>query len=88
VIEYFRLFKKLNNRERNFGLAFGEPFSAFEGKLNSHLRGWSGNDRNAPMAEQSIKIEWTQGLSTFCRHPCVLKDTGSSLLERLLRLAL
>jgi hypothetical protein len=38
VTGYFRLFTKLNNRERNFVIAFGEPFSAFEEKFNSHLQ--------------------------------------------------
>lgn len=38
VVEYFRLFGKLNNRERNFTMAFGEPISAFDGKFTKHLR--------------------------------------------------
>jgi hypothetical protein len=42
VIDYFRLFKKLNNRDRNFVSAFGEPLSAFEEKFNAHLRGLVG----------------------------------------------
>ena len=42
VIDYFRLFKKLNNRDRNFVIAFGEPLSAFEEKFNAHLRGLVG----------------------------------------------
>jgi hypothetical protein len=42
VIEYFRLFKKLNNRDRNFVIAFGEPLSAFEEKFNAHLHGLVG----------------------------------------------
>lgn len=37
VVEYFRLFGKLNNRERNFTMAFGEPISAFGGKFTKHL---------------------------------------------------
>ena len=42
VIEYFRLFKKLNNPERNFVIAFGESSSAFESEFNAHLRGLIG----------------------------------------------
>ena len=37
VVEYFRLFGKLNNRERNFATAFGEPVAKFEDKFNEHL---------------------------------------------------
>jgi hypothetical protein len=39
---YFRLFKKLNNRERDFVIAFGEPLPAFEEKFGAHLRGLVG----------------------------------------------
>jgi hypothetical protein len=42
VIEYFRLFKKLNNRERNFVIAFGESLSAFEETFNAQLHGLIG----------------------------------------------
>jgi len=38
VVEYFRLFGKLNNRERNFVTAFGEPVAAFEGEFTQHLQ--------------------------------------------------
>jgi len=38
VVEYFRLFAKLNNRERNFVTAFGEPVAAFEGEFSQHLQ--------------------------------------------------
>lgn len=38
VVEYFRLFGKLNNREHNFARAFGEPLSDFEGKFSQHLQ--------------------------------------------------
>ena len=38
VVEYFRLFGKLNNRERNFVTAFGEPVSAFEEEFSQHLQ--------------------------------------------------
>jgi hypothetical protein len=38
VVEYFRLFGKLNNRERNFTMAFGEPISGFEPKFTKHLQ--------------------------------------------------
>ena len=37
VVEYFRLFGKLNNRERNFATAFGEPAAKFDDKFNEHL---------------------------------------------------
>lgn len=38
VVEYFRLFGRLNNRERNFMTAFGEPVSAFEERFGQHLQ--------------------------------------------------
>jgi hypothetical protein len=38
VIEYFRLFKKLNNRERNFATAFGESLTVFDGRFSKHLQ--------------------------------------------------
>jgi hypothetical protein len=38
VVEYFRLFGKLNNRERNFVTAFGEPVAKFEGEFSQHLQ--------------------------------------------------
>jgi hypothetical protein len=38
VVDYFRLFGKLNNRERNFTTAFGEPISSFEEKFIKHLQ--------------------------------------------------
>jgi hypothetical protein len=38
VVEYFRLFGKLNSRERNFTAAFGEPISGFEDKFAKHLQ--------------------------------------------------
>jgi hypothetical protein len=37
VVEYFRLFGKLNNRERNFATAFEEPVTKFEDKFTEHL---------------------------------------------------
>jgi hypothetical protein len=37
VINYLRLFKKLNNREKNFTLAFGESTANFETKFTKHL---------------------------------------------------
>jgi hypothetical protein len=37
LVEYFRLFARPNNRERNFMTAFGEPLSAFEEKFGNHL---------------------------------------------------
>lgn len=38
LIEYFRLFGKLNNRERNFVTAFGEPVTKFEVTFSEHLK--------------------------------------------------
>ena len=38
MIEYFRLFGKLNNRERNFATAFGEPVAKFDEKFTEHLK--------------------------------------------------
>jgi hypothetical protein len=38
VIEYFRLFKKWNNRERNFATAFGESLTVFDGRFSKHLQ--------------------------------------------------
>lgn len=38
VIEYFRLFGKLNNRERNFMTVFGEPVSTFSDRFSKHLQ--------------------------------------------------
>jgi len=38
VVEYFRLFGKLNNRERNFTTAFGEPVSTFEEQFSNQLQ--------------------------------------------------
>jgi hypothetical protein len=37
VVQYFRLFEKLNNRERNFATAFEEPVTKFEDKFTEHL---------------------------------------------------
>jgi hypothetical protein len=37
VIEYFRLFGKVRDRERNFATAFAEPLSSFEQKFSKHL---------------------------------------------------
>lgn len=42
IIEYFRLFKKLNNRERNFSSAFGESLSKFAEEFDIYLRGLVG----------------------------------------------
>jgi hypothetical protein len=39
VIEYFRLFGKVRDRDRNFATAFGEPLSSFEQKFSKHLEG-------------------------------------------------
>jgi hypothetical protein len=38
MVEYFRLFGKLNNRERNFTAAFGEPVFTFQEKFTKHLQ--------------------------------------------------
>lgn len=37
MVEYFRLFGKVNNREKNFSTAFGETLSAFDERFNGHL---------------------------------------------------
>jgi hypothetical protein len=37
VVEYFRLFEKLNNRERNFTAAFGEPVAAFDKQFSAEF---------------------------------------------------
>ena len=41
-VEYFRLFGTLNNRERNFLSAFGEPVATFEEKFSQHLKRLTG----------------------------------------------
>ena len=41
-VEYFRLFGTLNNRERNFLSAFGEPVATFEEKFSQHLKRLAG----------------------------------------------
>jgi hypothetical protein len=38
VVEYFQLFKILNNSDRNFMKAFGEPVSAFHDRFSNHLK--------------------------------------------------
>jgi len=42
VVEYFRLFGKLNDRERNFVSAFGEPAATFEENFSRHLKALTG----------------------------------------------
>jgi len=37
MVDYFRLFGKLNNREKNFSIAFGEALSSFDERFNRHL---------------------------------------------------
>ena len=37
VLEYFRLFRKSNNREQNFTTAFGEPPAAFDEKFSRRM---------------------------------------------------
>lgn len=50
VVEYFRLFGKLNNRERNFTTAFGEPVASFDEKFSKHLQALLGrSDRIAAL---------------------------------------
>lgn len=39
VIEYFRLFGKINDRNRNFATAFGESISSFDDRFMNHLEG-------------------------------------------------
>lgn len=38
IVEYFRLFAKSNDRERNFMTAFGEPVAEFEKNFSAHRR--------------------------------------------------
>jgi hypothetical protein len=38
VVEYFRLFKTLNNRERNFATAFGESMGAFDERFTNYFK--------------------------------------------------
>jgi len=42
VVEYFRLFGKLNDRERSFLGAFGEPVAIFEENFSQHLKAPTG----------------------------------------------
>jgi hypothetical protein len=37
VLEYFRLFAKINDHNRNFASAFGESIASFDGRFESHL---------------------------------------------------
>jgi len=37
IVEYFRLFNKVNSREKNFAAASGEPIKTFEEKFDRHL---------------------------------------------------
>ena len=37
VMEYFRLFRKINDHNRNFAIAFGESISSFDGRFTNHL---------------------------------------------------
>ena len=37
MVHYFRLFEKLNNREKSFSTAFGETLSSFDDRFNRHL---------------------------------------------------
>jgi len=37
MVNYFRLFEKLNNREKRFSTAFGETLPSFDDRFNRHL---------------------------------------------------
>jgi hypothetical protein len=37
MVDYFRLFAKVNNREKNFLTAFGETLLSFDERFNRHL---------------------------------------------------
>ena len=39
VLDYFRKFAKLNNRQRNFSEAFGETLENFNAKFSQYLAG-------------------------------------------------
>jgi len=43
MVEYFGLFRRLNDRERNFTTAFGKSVGEFEGEFNQHLQVLLGN---------------------------------------------
>jgi hypothetical protein len=50
IVEYFRLFRRLSNRERNFTLAFGEPMTSFDERFGKHLQALLGrSDRTAAL---------------------------------------
>lgn len=38
MVEYFQLFAKVNNRERHFATAFGEPVASFDERFSKHLQ--------------------------------------------------
>jgi hypothetical protein len=46
LVDYFRRFAKLNNREKNFAMTAGESMKTFEAKFDNHLTSLLG--RNAP----------------------------------------
>lgn len=37
MIQYFRLFRKINDHNRNFATAFGEPIPSFDDRFTRHL---------------------------------------------------
>ncbi len=39
MVNYFRFFGKLNNREKSFSTAFGESLSSFDDRFSKHLGG-------------------------------------------------
>jgi hypothetical protein len=50
IVKYFRLFRRLSNRERNFTLAFGEPMASFDERFGKHLEALLGrSDRTAAL---------------------------------------
>jgi len=56
IVEYFKLFGKLNNRERNFMAAFGEPLSAFEEKFNKHFQTLLKKTRDVAMSSEDANV--------------------------------
>jgi len=45
LVQYFRLFGKANNRERNFAAVFAETQAGFEERFRRHLEGLKGAER-------------------------------------------
>lgn len=38
LLDYFRSFTKVNDRQKNFAVAFGESLADFDGRFNTHLK--------------------------------------------------